>query len=73
MIARTVRKAISVTSVFFSFFTSLILRSQLSYKMDYIYIIKCLAVIIEGEFVLTKQGDASDHHLPEIGLTFFRT
>ena len=37
MIARTVRKAISVTSVFFSFFTSLILRSQLYYKMDYIY------------------------------------
>ena len=37
MIARTVRKAISVTSVFFSFFTSLTLRSQLSYKMDYIY------------------------------------
>ena len=37
MIARTVRKAISVTSVLFSFFTSLILCLQLSYKMDYIY------------------------------------
>ena len=72
MIARTVRKAISVTSVFFSFFTSLILRSQLSYKTDHIYY-KVPAVIIEGKFVLAKQGDASDHHLPEIGLTFFRT
>ena len=31
--------------------------------MDFNYIIKCLAALIEGEFMLTKQGDGCKHHL----------
>ena len=31
--------------------------------MDFNYIIKCLAVIIEGQIVLTERGDGCKHHL----------